>query len=154
MFFDSLKRGFGWGIGFGSGLLLVATVYQFFYVSDTEKAAKDIVQRMDQQKDNPRELTDEESSNVDIKVTDIAIVNGKIVMSGTISNATQLRIKTASIGIQVFHNQFLIERCVGVLNGPIEPGTTGTVSSICRETWTDVDVADLIAKPVIGQVWL
>lgn len=154
MFLESMARGFGWGLGFGIAILLIGLVYQHLYVSDTEKAAQAVIEKVDRKNNDPRDLTPEESMQVKATISDIDIFDGKIVMRGVIENGTELRIKRASISIPVHNKQFLIERCVGILDGPLEPRSSGTISSICRETWKDIEITDLSGKPIVGQVWL
>lgn len=153
-FLTALIKGLGWGIGLAAGIVVVTIAYDSLYVSKKDRLLRETAEKF-VEKDNKKEmLTGAQLEGISVEVNQVEVIEGKIVIAGTVKNSTSNKISAASISLSVFKGSLPIERCHGTMDGEAAPNSEQLFSSICRENWNQLSNENLSVKAKMSTAWL
>ena len=135
-FIESLKRGFGWGLGFGVALWSAFWLLESYVGSPARKVEHLYPSEYD-------DLTYEEIEAIEVAVDEIDMIEGKVIVSGNINNKHSRGLIGIGIGIRVSQNDRLIEKCRKDYSMKAPPLGTADFVVICKSKWSEIKKEDL-----------
>ena len=139
-FVKTILTGFCWGLGFGIALTSTFWVYGTYVDTPAQ-----IVEHTypDDDYDNIESLKKEELENLNVSITDKYMVEGKIIISGTVINRNDRDVFWIEIKTNVLLEDKIIEICVIEDRHKVESNKEIEFISFCGTKWNELNFDNL-----------
>ncbi len=138
-YLKKLFEGLFWGIGFTLGLIVVFLSAEKLELSPNQN-----------KKDVKKAETTVDFTKIKSQVKNIALREGKIIVSAMITNNNPFALDGVWMDAIVSHNKQPIEKCSHIYF-KLQAGETKTVSIFCRNKWEEISEDMLSAVSVVDR---
>lgn len=147
-FITTIIRGFGWGLGFSIAFLLSISFYQTYFENPPQKVKHTWP---DDEFSKSEKLSPKELEGLLVTVSNTRMIEGKIIVSGTIENKIERDAYWVEVVTKVSNNGEIIEICKSENRGRINVGSKLEFLTFCDSKWNTITLEDVQIETIVAR---